>query len=40
LEPGKPDASRLLDSILGKNGQKRMPPKGEPLTEPASRASA
>ena len=33
LEPGKPDASRLLDSILGKNGQKRMPPKGEPLTE-------
>ncbi len=33
LEPGKPDASRLLDSILGKNGQKRMPPKGEALTE-------
>ena len=33
LEPGKPEASRLLDSILGKNGQKRMPPKGEPLTE-------
>ena len=32
LEPGKPEASRLLDSILGRNGQKRMPPKGEPLT--------
>ena len=27
LEPGKPEASRLLDSILGKNGQKRMPPR-------------
>lgn len=33
LEPGKPDASRLVDALLGRNGQNRMPPKGEPLTE-------
>ena len=33
LEPGKPDSSRLLDAVLGRNGQNRMPPKGDPLSE-------
>ncbi len=33
VEPGKPDSSRLLDAVLGRNGQNRMPPKGDPLSE-------
>lgn len=32
LVAGKPDESRLLDSLLAKNGASRMPPKGDPLS--------
>ena len=32
LVAGKPDESRLVDAILGRKGQNRMPPKGDPLS--------